>query len=394
MDLAKIRGWWAQKQGLSESSKNWKPADVLVRSGWARSVGGVGPYLTFFSRAGISRMVADKAIKDLDIHELPSARGCTYVLPNEDFALGLLVGQDAGSAEFKTALKLGVTAKEIDRLCQAVLDTLDDNPMDPEEIRQATGKASRNLGEEGKKKGVTTTLPIALGRLQASGYIRRVPVTGRIDQQRYKYAIWNSNPLKSFPLSPEEAFKILAKKFFRWIGPATAAEFQWFSGLGVKATGSALQFAGLVPIEDNSDFRILEDELDAFHKFKKPKGHNYKLVSSLDSIHALRRDTKMLLEESYRKKIFADSRKASGFADLESHAIIDKGRIIGLWEFDIESLKIVWCTFVKPDKDLKAEIKRTEDYVVSQLGDARSFSLDSPKSRKPRIEAIRAMSGM
>jgi hypothetical protein len=30
-----------------------------------------------------------------------------------------------------------------------------------------------------------------------------------------------------------------------------------------------------------------------------------------------------------------------------------------------------------------------EEFVRSQLGDARSFSLDSPKSRAPRVEALR-----
>ena len=47
----------------------------------------------------------------------------------------------------KTALKLGVTEKEIERLCDAVLKALDGGPLDPDGIREATGKASRSLGE-------------------------------------------------------------------------------------------------------------------------------------------------------------------------------------------------------------------------------------------------------
>ena len=43
------------------------------------------------------------------------------------------------------------------------------------------------------------------------------------------------------------------------------------------------------------------------------------------------------------------------------------------------------------DKALDAAILRTEAFVRDQLGDARSFSLDSPKSRAPRVQAIRAM---
>jgi hypothetical protein len=43
----------------------------------------------------------------------------------------------------------------------------------------------------------------------------------------------------------------------------------------------------------------------------------------------------------------------------------------------------------RPDKALRAEIERTTAYVRDQLGDARSFSLDSPKSRAPRLAALR-----
>lgn len=109
MDDSKLRAWWWHRQGLDGSLRGKRPADVLGRSAWARSVGGVGPYLTFFSRAATSREVADAAVATLDIHELPTARGCTYVLPASDFALGLNVGQEFGGGEMRVAAKLGVT---------------------------------------------------------------------------------------------------------------------------------------------------------------------------------------------------------------------------------------------------------------------------------------------
>jgi hypothetical protein len=40
---------------------------------------------------------------------------------------------------------------------------------------------------------------------------------------------------------------------------------------------------------------------------------------------------------------------------------------------------------------MREAVARTESYIQSDLGDARSFSLDSPKSRQPRIEALRKM---
>ena len=105
------------------------------------------------------------------------------------------------------ARKLGVTDKEVDKLCDAVTKTLaKGEAMDPESLKEALGAAVRNLGEAGKKKGIITTLPLALGRLQAAGDIRRIPINGRIDQQRYRYTPWKKNPLKGFSLTEEKCF--------------------------------------------------------------------------------------------------------------------------------------------------------------------------------------------
>src|SRR5579872_3380819 len=295
MDEAKIRAWWAERQGLDGSLAGRTSAEVLERAGWARSVGGCTPYLTLFSRAGISRETADDDCAKLKIHELPSARGCTYVLPASDFALGLKVG--AGfEGDSKTAEKLGVTAKEIDKLCDAVVAALEKSPLDPDGLREATGKAVRNLGPEGQKKGLTTTLPVALGKLQLSGDIRRIPTNGRLDQQRYKYTVWRPNPLKGFKLSSEQAFIELARRYFSWIGPASLAEFQWFSGLGAKAAKTALEPLQLEALGQDDDRLMLPADREKLEAFEPPQDPRYVLVSSIDAIALLRRTLLRMLD--------------------------------------------------------------------------------------------------
>jgi len=323
---------------------------------------------------------------------LPSARGCTYVVPASDFALALKVGEEFAATPMKVAAKLGVTEKEIDKLCDAVVKALGKGTMEPDQIREATGNASRSLGEEGKKKGVTTTLPLALGELQAKGKIRRVPTNGRLDQQRYAYTLWRPNPLDQFKVSLDEAYVELARRFFRWVGPATPAEFQWFSGLGVKTSNAAIEPLKLVPIEAGSDRLMFPEDRDAFNSFKVPVKPQYAMVSCLDSIYLLRRDVKGLLDrKDWDRKVFVDKANvaASGLTDFPNHAILDRGRLIGLWEFDAEKGTVAWATFGIKDKALDAVVAETEKYVREQLGDARTFSLDSPKSRAPRIEALR-----
>jgi hypothetical protein len=391
VDEKKLRAWWSHRQALDGRMSGKSAAEVLAQTGWARSVGGVGPYLTLWSRAGLGREQIDAALARAEIHELPSARGCTYVLPAEDFALGLAVGQAFGGGELKVAQKLGVTEKEIDKLCAAIRKALEKGALDPDALREATGTASRSLGEEGKKKGLTTTMPIALGKLQTEGEIRRVPTNGRLDQQRYQYTLWRPNPLGKFKRSREESYVELARRFFTWIGPASLAEFQAFSGLGVKASKDAVAPLELVPLEEGDERLMLREHREELRAFEVPKKPQYVLVSSLDGLALLRRDLLALLDKADVKKLPPPEGRAGGaLQDLPSHGIFDRGRLVGLWEYDVDTRSIAWASFVKKDAALEEAVARTEAYVRDQLGDARSFSLDSPKSRAPRIAALRA----
>jgi len=387
----KRQAWWALRQGFDGSLAGASPAAVLERAGWARSVGGVGPYLTIFARAGAGRAAVDQAAARLEIHELPAARSCTYLVPASDFALALKLAQPGSSRPRQQAAALGVTDKELDRLARAVVDCLDDVPRSPEEIRAETGSLSRSLGAAGKAKGLATTLPIVLGELQAAGEIRRVPVNGRLDQQRYNYVRWSPHPLKGVRLTPDEAAVELARRFFSWIGPARLREFQGFSALGVKASQAAVRPLGLQPIEPGSDLLLLPEHRAAWESFRMPDKPQYRLVSSLDAIQAARRNMADLLDEADMvRELFADKgmQTLGRLADLPAHAILDRGRMVGLWEYDVDARQIVWCSFIGSSRALREAVARMEAYVRDDLGDARSFSLDSPASRAPRLEMI------
>ncbi len=384
----KLRAWWSHRQALDGRMADANAAAVLAETGWVRSVGGVSPYLALLARAGTSREAADAAVAKVEIHELPAARGCTYVLAEGDFALALSVGGSMGDGEMKVAAKLGVTEKEVDKLCDAVVSALAKGPLDPDAIRDSTGKASRSLGEEGKKKGLTTTLPLALGRLQARGDIRRVPQNGRLDQQRYKYTLWKPNPLAKYKMTAEEVQTELARRFFTWAGPATAAEFQAFAGLGVKAAKAAMEPLKLVGFDDERMMTAAQRE--EFEAFRVPKAAQYVLVGSIDGIALFRRGLTSIVDEADASHKLLKG-IGSAWLDLPSHAIFDRGRLVGLWEYDPETQTIAWTSFVPKNKDLTAAVARTEAYVRDQLGDARSFSLDSPKSRVGRIEELRRL---
>jgi hypothetical protein len=396
--IEKLRAWWSYRQALdgrlTGNGAAKSAAEILADTGWVRGLGGVAPYLALYARAGLSREAVDAAVAKAQIHELPAVRGCTYVVPASDFALALKAGEPFRGAEMKVAAKLGVTDKEIGKLCDAVLKALEKTPLDPEGIREATGPASRSLGEAGKKKGVTTTLPLTLGKLQASGEIRRIATNGRLDQQRYRYALWKPSPMAKFKLTPEEIDIELARRFFNWAGPATLAEFQRFSALSVKSSKAAIEALKLAPFE--GERFITSAHRDEFESFKIPKQAHYTLVGNIDGMALFRRDLKDLLDAGdSSREVYADRgiKKLNTLDFLYSHAIFDRGRLVGLWEFDPAADTIAWAPFIPKNKDLERAVARTEEFVRSQLGDARGFSLDSPKSRAPRVEALRKAAG-
>jgi len=119
----------------------------------------------------------------------------------------------------------------------------------------------------------------------------------------------------------------------------------------------------------------------------------YRLIPPLDSLVQLRRNHASLLDgvDALRPMPFLKNGKAlGGLTDLPTHVIVDRGRIVGLWEYDPGREEIAWVSFIPQNQELEAAVERTAAFLRTELGDARSFSLDSPKSRQPRIAALRA----
>ena len=158
------------------------------------------------------------------------------------------------------------------------------------------GDRVRNLGEEGKKKGLITTLPLALGLLQSEGLIRRKPANGRLDTQRYNYERWEP-PLATTPCGEEAATEI-ARLFFAWTGAATLKEFRDFSAFTAKVAQPACERAGVASFGHGTDLLSLPDAPDDFAAFTPPSEPVYRLVGSLDSLLLLRRGCHFWLDET------------------------------------------------------------------------------------------------
>ena len=383
----RLRAWSWHKQGLDGSLAGCTSEQVFARAGWARSIGGANPYLTLFARAGIRREQVDADVLAHRILELPTVRGCTYVLGREDFAWALQLGRDSAEATFKVLGRLGVDRGEITLLEEQVLHTLAEAgvPLDPRQLKEELGDSVRNLGEEGKKKGASTTLPTVLGILQAQGRIRRVPANGRLDLQRYAYELWNLPPS---PLDDEETRAELIRRYLGWTGGATFKQSQWFTAFTVAQSKAALAAAGAVEVATAAGdiLWMLPDDVDQLAAFQEPAGEQIQLLAGTDSLALLRRNAADLLAEEDRHTQALGSLALQ--ADLPDHPIYDRGRIIGLWQYDPGSERIVPWLFHPPTAAVTRRIAEVEEWIREDLGDFRAFSLDSPATRQKRTDAL------
>jgi hypothetical protein len=382
--------WIARQQGLDGTLRGRPPEEILARTGWVRSVGGASPYLAIAARGGWSRAAIDAAVAATEIHEFPSARGCTYVIPRRDYAVALRAAHGTSAeAAMATARKFGVTDAEIDKLSAKILDALKDGPKDPTELKQAVGDAVRTMGPDAKKKGLTSTLPLSLGFLQPQGYIRRIPVNGRLDSQRYRYALWSGDPL-DLSAGDAENDAELARRFYRWAGPATIDQLAWWGGMTKARARAATADAG---VTEASGTWMFPEDRDAMLT-TKPAPEGVYFLGGLDNVAHPRRGVADLVDpEDGDARVWTEkgSKPVSTVFDMEHHILFEGGRMVGVWEWDGLAGELVWATWRPATAAVRAEAERFQAWVADNLGDVRSFSLDSPESRTERIAAVQAM---
>lgn len=390
MERAKLRAYRAHKQGLiGQPFAKLSPSEILEKTGWVRGVGSAAPYQHFATRANFSREQIDQAVANLEIHELPAVRGCTYIVPASDFALALRFSQaNDVFAPTSPERALGITKEELESLAESTLKVLSKGNFQTNDIKKELGDQVRSFGNEGKKRGISTDLPGVINRLQTTGQIRRIPTNGRLDQEKYIYTLWQDNPLGGAIPSPEELHAEMAHQFFQWIGPATIDEFRWFTALPAGRSKAAFENAGLVAIDDL--YYANPEDADEFATFKIPSEPDIQILASLDNLVLLAKCLYDIVDESDHSKSFDGITlgDTKGFGDPTCHMITDRGRLIGYWLYDPDNEHIVYKAWSGDAKAIESAILKAQNRIKEELGDFRSFSLDSPKSRQGRIQLL------
>lgn len=403
LDLAHARAHWFVRQGLAGPIEG-TPADVVRRTGWVRTIGGVDVYLAFRSRMARFRRVAlDAAVGDGRLRVSPAVRGCIYLVPEEDQALALRVAEQLTAR--RTARdweKCGVEPAEIERAGEAIVEALAQGPLTTSQIRgELPDGAVRSLGEAGKKIGLSSTLPIALRNLEFAGRIERVPVDDRLDHEQYVWRRPTVAPdLRALPEDLAGLAAPLAERFFRFAGPATLDEFTTWSGLSKRDAKAGIKACGLVTlrITGYADEAFAHpDDADALAAPAPVEG-GVALLNFADNYVTLRATPAALADPAHAPRV-ANSwgrgqKPLSESSYLHCRAALDGDRLAGSWEWDPDAGAVVAEPFddLPPARAeaLAAEAASLTAFLRDEVGHARSTSIDTEKAQRERLALVTA----
>jgi hypothetical protein len=375
---------------------------ALESAGFLRTVGGVEAYLALRARVpGVTRAAVDAALASGEAAVVQAVRGCMYVVARRDVPLALAAADLVTSARAARELeKAGVKKGELEKVGAAVLAALKKGPLSTDALRKSLAPGVvRNLGEAGKKVGITSPLPAALRRLELDGRISRVSESSGLDTERYVWRLASAGAANR-PRDAAETAARLAELFLRAAAIGTVADFAEWAGLGKKDANAALDAAGAVPASiegEHTSYRMLPSSKELFARDAKD------VVAFLgfeDNLVALHGGPAFLVDaEHHELEMPSWGRgRTSGLAaarHLALRTFVANGRIAGLWELDADEGEVVVAPFVALPPKLRARVdaaaKETAAFLLKDVGHGRSFSLDTDDDARKRVAAVRKL---
>src|SRR6185503_12047087 len=233
---------------------------VLEEAGFLRTLGGAEVYLAMRARRpGMRRADLEAAVAAGEARVTPAVRGCIYLVSARQQPLCLALADRLSSKrDARDQERAGMRAGEAKEVGKAVVATLAARgPLSTNDLKKALPDGVvRSLGEQGKKVGVSSTLPPALRLLEFAGDVERMLESGRLDSERY---LWKKTARSPFagaavPDDPAELHARFAEIFFRAAGLGTRQAFAGWAGIGQREAQAAMQKLDLLPVAvDGSD---------------------------------------------------------------------------------------------------------------------------------------------
>jgi hypothetical protein len=399
--LNRARAFWLHRQGLA-TARGGAIDQVVASTGWLRTLGGVDVYLAARARSpGMRRADLDAAVSAGRLKVSMAVRGCIYLVPAAEVPTLLAEvteGWRKGAA--RDLEKVGSSWKVIDRLADAIVGVLGSQALTTDAIRRALPDgAIKSFGDAGKQAGVSSPLPIALRVLELAGRIERSLEGGRLDTERYQWRV-PAKPLAAASTDPLVRRARIAEAFLAQAGPATLGQLQCWTTWSQRDARAALEGVETATVAITGmadDALILKRDLDALEATRDPAG-TVSLLSFEDNYLVLHDGPGIVADPRHhgrRVEQWGSSAAATlGTAQHLAHrTIILDGMVAGMWEVDPAGGGGVWQTFdpvpTKQKDALAAAVDDTARFLMTDVGHARAFSLDTMEEVQRRADVIK-----
>jgi len=225
--------------------------------------------------------------------------------------------------------QIGLTAKTVAKAGRIILKVLEGkNALTREELMQAVSRAGIEVG------------PYIAAHLMFHAEQEGLVCSGPVKGKRQTYMLLDERVPAVGAIERDDALARLALRYFSSHGPATLADFTWWSGLNAGDARKGLEYvkSGLASFNcDGKDYWFREDSLS-----NKAGNEAVFLLPAFDEYLVSYKDrSDVLVKDRSREVITVNG--------IFKPVIIVKGKVAGLWRQDGKKESVtVTCSFFGP----------------------------------------------
>jgi hypothetical protein len=173
----------------------------------------------------------------------------------------------------------------------------------------------RQIGSELERAGLTLT-PVRLTHVIMLAELEAIVCSGPRRDRQCTYALMDDRAPRAAPVRRDEALARLAVRYFQSHGPATVADFAWWSGLSMREARAAVDMAGL-KMASNA---LVSANGQARPRLRKATRPSAWLLPNFDEYLVAYKDRQAIL-----------GRHAADLRDSLSHTVIVDGLGVATW---------------------------------------------------------------
>lgn len=388
------------------------PMQLVARTGWLRTLGGVDAYLAIHARQrGMPRAFVDDVVHRGDLRVVPAVRGCVYLAPRADVDLCLAVADLQSRARVaREHAKAGIEKGEIDEVAAAALATLkSQGQLTTDALRRAMPHGVvRSLGDAGKKAGISSPLPPALRRLELDRRIERRLEGGRLDSERYLWRAVEAPRPSAAPEEPEAIAQALFERFLLHAGAATLAMFAAWSGFSQRDAKAAIaRGKPTTAMGPDGEELFVRDDFEHLLRMGPALSSTVAFLPFEDNLVHLFGGPAHLVDDEFLdleaprwgtskgKRLPPTTLREN--PHLALRPLLVDGRLGGFWEYDPDAEVALPRCFHAPSRASQILLEEQSELVSSllrsEIGHGRSFSLDTDDELRHRLELLHTVSG-